>query len=221
MEKTAKATRVGDAYTRLREEIRTNRMPPGFQLPEPELALRFGMSRTPIREALIRLEAEGLIELIPRRGVRVLPIQPHDMAEIYEILTSLEPDAAAALAVRGPSEEELTPLVRATEDMEQALENSDLDAWALADEQFHKRLLELHGNQRLFDYVSKLYDQAHRARIVTLRLRPLPVKSTQEHREILTYLRNGEADAVRELFRVHRKRAAGELLKILEQVHLL
>jgi DNA-binding GntR family transcriptional regulator len=220
MPKAEKATRVSDAYARLKEEIRTNRMPPGFQLPEPELALRFGMSRTPVREALIRLEAEGMVELIPRRGVRVLPVQPHDMAEIYEILTSLEPDAAAALAARNPTEEQLAPLVTATEAMERALEQNDLDGWAEADEQFHTRLLELHGNKRMTDYVTKLFDQAHRARIITLRLRPSPVRSTQEHREILTHLRNGDAVAVRELFRVHRTRAAGELLKILKQVHL-
>jgi len=220
MEKAAKATRVGDAYARLKEEIRTNRMPPGFQLPEPELALRLGMSRTPVREALIRLESEGLIELIPRRGVRVLPIQPQDMAEIYEILTSLEPDAAAALAARAPSRKELLPLERATEDMEEALERSDLDAWAKADERFHTLLLELHGNKRLTDYVNNLFDQVHRARIITLRLRPLPVRSTQEHRQILTHLSAGDAVAVREVFRVHRLRAAGELLKIIKQVHL-
>lgn len=60
-----------------------NLLPPGYQAPEPELALRFGVSRTTIREALIRLEAEGLVELIPRRGARVLPIRADDMKEIY------------------------------------------------------------------------------------------------------------------------------------------
>jgi DNA-binding GntR family transcriptional regulator len=219
MGKAIKASRVGDAYARLKEEIRTNRMPPGFQLPEPELALRFGMSRTPIREALIRLEAEGLVELIPRRGVRVLPIQPQDMAEIYEILTSVEPDAAAALAARNLSDEELAPLVRATATMEAALEQGDREKWAEAGELFHMLLLELHGNKRLSIMVGKLFDQAHRARMITLRLRPLPVQSTQEHSEILTNLRRGDPDAVRAVFRRHRTRAAEELLDILEQFY--
>ena len=218
MAEAAKSSRVEDAYERLKDEIRTNRMPPGFQAPEPEIALRLGMSRTPVREALIRLEAEGLVELIPRRGARVLPIQPEDMREIYEILTALEPDAAARLASRKPSKEELAPLAQATRDMEEALRKEDLDAWAEADDRFHVALLELQGNRRLKNFVMALYDQAHRARIVTMRMRDLPRKSTEEHREILEHLRRGDARATRRVFKEHRRRAAEELLGVLEKI---
>ena len=220
MTRTQRLTRVSDAYLRIKEEIRSNRMPPGFQMPEPELALRFGMSRTPMREAVIRLEAEGLVEVIPRRGVRVLPMKPEDMAEIYEILTALEPEAAAGLASRGLSDAEVAPLEDATTQMETALKHNDLEAWADADDRFHKRLLEIHGNRRLLDHVSLLFDQAHRVRMFTLHLRPLPLRSTQEHREILTHLRNGDAEATRKAYHAHRSRAAAELLQILKQHQL-
>ena len=216
----ARRSRVSDAYSQIKEEIRTNRIPPGYQAPEPEIALRLGMSRTPVREALIRLEAEGLVELVPRRGVRVLPISAVDMREIYEILTSLEPSAAASVAARRASPEELAPLELATSHMESALNAGDLDAWAEADDNFHHTLLKIHGNARLQGFVGNLYDQAHRARIVTLRLRERPVKSTEEHREILEHLKNGAADAAREAFRRHRQRAADELLRILENYRL-
>ena len=195
-------------------------MPPGFQAPEPEIALRLGMSRTPVREALIRLEADGLVELKPRRGARVLPIQADDMREIYEILTSLESDAAAAFAARKPTAAELAPLEAAMSDMETALETEDLDAWAEADDRFHLTLLDLQGNQRLKGFVTALYDQAHRARIVTLRMRGLPRKSTAEHRDILEHLRRGDAEATRAAFKNHRQRAADELLAILEKYKL-
>ncbi|MDJ0630553.1 MAG: GntR family transcriptional regulator [Rhodobacter sp.] len=220
MPQEARQTRVGDAYERLKEEIRTNRMPPGFQAPEPEIAVRLGMSRTPVREALIRLEAEGLVELVPRRGARVLPIRADDMREIYEILTALEPEAAASLAARGPSAKELAPLEEATTDMELALEQNDLDAWAEADDRFHRLLLDLHGNRRLQAFVVTLFDQAHRARIITLRMRGTPLKSTTEHRRILEHLRDGDAEATRQAFRAHRQRAAEELLGILEKYKL-
>ncbi|MEM9709385.1 MAG: GntR family transcriptional regulator [Pseudomonadota bacterium] len=220
MAKPAKSTRVEDAYGRLKEEIRTNRMPPGFQAPEPEIALRLGMSRTPVREALIRLEAEGLVELAPRRGARVLPIQADDMREIYDILTSLEPDAAARLAARNPSDEDLAPLEQATQDMEAALEAEDLDRWAEADDRFHLTLLDLQNNRRLQSFVTALYDQAHRARIVTLRLRGTPQKSTEEHREILEHLRRGDGNGARRAFKKHRERASRELLEILEKYKL-
>ncbi len=215
-----KSSLVSDAYSHLKEEIRTNRLPPGYQAPEPEIALRLGMSRTPVREALIRLEAEGLVELIPRRGARVLPISAEDMKEIYEILTALEPEAAASVAARGPSNADLAPLESAAKDMEAALEADDLDAWAEADDQFHSILLQINGNGRMHAFVTSLYDQAHRARIITLRLRDRPVRSTEEHRMILDRLRNGDVDGTRAIFREHRERAARELLAILENYRL-
>lgn len=213
-----KKSRVGDAYEQLKEEILSNRMSPGFQAPEPEIALRLGMSRTPVREALIRLQSEGLVELIPRRGARVLPIRAEDMREIYEILTSLESDAAAALAKRKPSPKDLAPLSKATEDMEEAVRDEDRDAWAEADDNFHRGLLELHGNRRLRTFVQALSDQAHRARIATLRLRDMPEKSTQDHRIILEALKAGDAVGARRAFRDHRERAAKELVGILEKL---
>lgn len=217
---SGKSTRVEDAYSQIKEEIRANRMPPGFQAPEPEIAARLGMSRTPVREALIRLEAEGLVELVPRRGARVLPILAEDMHEIYEILTALEPEAAASLAARSPTEQDLAPLVDATRDMEAALKEKDLDRWAEADDRFHLGLLELHGNRRLTDFLGSLYDQAHRARMVTIRLRDLPVKSTKEHREVLEQLRKGDSAGARRVFRKHRERTAQELLFILDNYRL-
>ncbi len=215
MHKTVKPTRAGDAYQILKDEIRMNRMPPGYQAPEPELALRLGMSRSTIREALVRLEAERLVELIPRRGMRVLPLRANDMTEIYEILTALEPDAAARLAARKPSPDELVPMENAAADMEAALTRGNLDAWADADDRYHVALLDLHGNHRLRRVVAALNDQVHRARMVTLRLREPPVKSNEEHRVILDCIRKGDANAARQAFLAHRQRAAKELVGIL------
>ena len=220
MPESARHSRVDDAYSRLKDEIRTNRMPPGFQAPEPEIAIRMGMSRTPVREALIRLEAEGLVELIPRRGARVLPIRPEDMREIYEILAALEPEAAAGVAARHPSDADLAPLEQATSDMETALDKRDLDAWAEADDRFHLHLLQMNGNHRLERIIAGVLDQVHRARMVTLRLRALPEHSTREHRAILEHMRRGDALATRAAFRAHRERSAAELLTLLETYRL-
>nr|WP_239113267.1 GntR family transcriptional regulator [Shimia biformata] len=214
--KPARISRVDDAYARLKGEILSNRLLPGFQAPEPEFAERLGMSRTPVREALLRLEAEGLVQLVPRRGARILPVLASDMTEIYDLLGALEPHAAAELARRNPSKAELAPLIAATDDMEAALDEGNLEKWAAADDRFHRTLLELHGNRRLIGFASSLYDQAHRARMVTLRMRDKPVRSTREHRDILDLLLSGDAEGVEQLFRDHRRRAASELLNILE-----
>ena len=215
MARTEKTTRADDAYEVLKGEIRANRMPPGYQAPEPEVALRLGVSRTTLREALIRLEAEGLVELIPRRGMRVLPIRADDMREIYQILMSLEPDAAGRIAASDPANRDLSAMEKAVDDMERALGDDDLNAWAEADDRFHSALLDLDGNRRLRGFVASLNDQAHRARMVTLRLREPPTKSNEEHRDILNAIREGNAEAARQAFFAHRQRAATELVGIL------
>lgn len=215
-----KPTRVEDAYERLKAEILENRLASGYQATEPEITARMGMSRTPVREALLRLEAEGLIELIPRHGIRVLPISAGDMREIYELLTVLEPEVAARLAQANLGKDALQELGQATEEMEVALAKEDLDAWAEADNRFHRKLLEMHGNKRLSTFVRTICDQAHRARMMTLRLRQKPTRSTTEHRQIMTCILEGDADGARETFRRHREQSAEELLDILENLRL-
>lgn len=220
MDTIRKPSRTDDAYKQLKRMILQAELPPGFQAMEVEFALKLGMSRTPVHEALIRLESEGLVQITARRGARILPIQAHDMAEIYSILSTLEPQAAAEIAARKLNSDELAPLADETSKMEHALKRSDLDAWAAADDKFHRLLLDLHGNQRLIGFVTSLYDQAHRARMVTLRLREKPVQSTAEHRLILQHMADGDTRATRKVFKTHRQRAAKELLGVLETYNL-
>ncbi|MBL6945833.1 MAG: GntR family transcriptional regulator [Rhodospirillales bacterium] len=209
-----------DAYERLKAEILENRMAPGFQATEPDVAQKLGMSRTPVREALIRLQEEGLVEVIPRRGMRVLPLSPDDMREIYEVLCCVEAEAAVLLAARRPSAAEVAPLETTITDMEAALETNDLDAWAEADAKYHHTLAELCGNRRLAAIAKTHQNQAHRARIFTLRLRERPVGSTDDHRDQVAAILDGDVARVEKLFRAHRERAAKELLGILKRFHL-
>jgi len=219
MPESDRKTRVGQAYVRLKEEIRSNRMPAEFQATEPEIAKILGMSRTPVREALIRLQAEGLVQLVPRRGARVLPLKIRDLTEIYEILLTLEPEAAGALARRRLTAAELQPFEDAMTRMEEAIFH-DLDAWALADDDFHTSILELHGNRRMLTMVSGLYDQAYRARTITLHMREPPVQSNHEHREVLRHIVAGDVEAARRSCRAHRERTSAELIALLEKFQL-
>ena len=95
-------TLVDTAYQDIRRRILDNIWSPGYQALEQDIASQLGMSRTPVHEALTRLAKEGLVEVAPRRGMRVLPVSPNDMKEIYEILTALESMAASLLAARQP-----------------------------------------------------------------------------------------------------------------------
>lgn len=214
------ASLVDAAHEQIRRRILDNVWPPGHRALEQEVALALGMSRTPVREALVRLQAEGLVEVVPRHGVRVLPVSPNDMREIYEILTALECMAAEILARRRPGKAELKPLVDATEAMDRALHVDDLEGWAKADELFHAQLLDLAGNRQLQATVMNHWDRAHRARMFTLRLRPKPINSMREHRQLVERLRAGDAEGAARVNRAHRERASAELLEIFERYKL-
>ncbi len=178
------------------------------------------MSRTPVREALIRLADEGMVEVRPRRGMRVLPVSGDDMREIYEILTCLEATAAERVAMRGVTPEELNALGDAVHEMEAALEADDLRRWARSDERFHFLLVELSGNARLRSLVGTFWDQAHRARIVTLTLRPKPVTSNRDHAAVVDAIARGDAETARRIHHEHRAKAGELLVGLLSKHHL-
>ncbi len=211
---------VEHAYRVIRQRILDNVYPAGYRALEREFAEALQLSRTPVREALLLLQAEGLMELIPRHGARVLPVSAVDMREIYQVLAALESAAVEIVTRKRPTATELRPLAGASRDMSAALKRNDLDAWARADEHFHRQLLELAGNTVLMNTVQLLWDRAHRARMVTLRLRPPPVNSTREHNAIVDAIKAGDPeDAVRH-YKRHRERASVELLAILEKAGL-
>jgi DNA-binding GntR family transcriptional regulator len=216
--RSAIRTLVDKAYQTIKSQILDVTLVPGTQVLEGELSERLGMSRTPIREALIRLQSEGLVELSPRHGMRVLPVSPEDMEQIYQILTALEATAAELLALRKPDKAQLAPMVAACDAMEVAIAGDDLEAWAAADEDFHTRLVTLCGNDRLAAICLNFRDQSHRVRRITLRLRPKPVSSTKDHRALVGAIRKGDAKRAREIHQTHRI-AGGMLLVDLLRRH--
>lgn len=208
------------ALRELREMIFAGELPAGSQHLESELAERLGMSRTPVREAALTLESQGLLEMRPRKGVRILPVSPGDMLEIYDVLTELESLAARRAAEKDYPASELVRLARAIENMDQALDREDLEGWAAADEAFHAELVRLGGNSRVKSIVAMMSDQVRRARSVTLYMRPLPIKSNQDHRRVYDAIGDGRPDDAAEIHRAHR-RAAKELIVSLLEKHKL
>ncbi len=204
------------ALSVLKELILENRLASGSNHLESELAEMLGMSRTPIREATLILEAQGLVEVKPRHGVRVLPLSPGDMTEIYDVLTELESLSAELAANKQLPEEEFEVAERAIQEMQVALENNDLKAWAVADELFHSELVRLGGNSRIVGIFLNYSDQVRRAKTLTLNLRPKPTKSNEAHSKVLKAVRDGDADLARQLHRAHRIQAKEMLVKLLE-----
>jgi len=208
------------AYAEIRRRILENELPAGVQMLETEVADMLRMSRTPVREALIKLADEGLVEVRPRHGMQVKPVSADDMREIYDVLTSLESTAACLAAERGLSEAELAGLDNAVAEMDAALGRGDLKAWAQADQTFHDLLVTGSGNRRLQDIVAQLRDQAHRVRMATLTLRPLPTASNDDHRAVVAAIRDRDSATARQVHREHRKRSGTMLVELLRRLGL-
>ncbi len=204
----------------LRKMILSGELAAGTDHLESELAETLGMSRTPIREAALMLESKGLLEMRPRKGVRILPVSSDDMREIYDILTELESLAAQRAAEADYSDDELAVLAGSIAKMDQAIEAEDLVAWAEADELFHQELVRLGGNKRVEAIVAMMSDQVRRARATTLFIRPLPVKSNEDHRVVFQAISEGRPDVARERHRAHRLQAQTMLCGILEKHRL-
>lgn len=204
----------------LREMIFSGQLAAGSDHLETELASLLNMSRTPVREAVLILEGQGLLELRPRKGVRILPVSPDDMREIYDVLTELESLAAEQAAQQGYDAEQLSGLACAIVDMECAVEAKDLEKWAQADDQFHAELVRLGRNSRIKSIVNMMQDQVRRARATTLFMRPLPLKSNQAHRRVYLAIEQGDAINARAAHRAHRQQAREMLVDLLERHRL-
>jgi DNA-binding GntR family transcriptional regulator len=203
------------AIQELRAKIFSGELAAGSDHLESELADLLDMSRTPIREAVLMLESQGLLELRPRKGVRILPLSPEDMAEVYDVLTELESHAAERAAASAYSEGDLAALASAIDDMDTAIAAENLDAWAEADERFHCELVRLGGNSRIQAIVGMMSDQVRRARNTTLFMRPLPTKSNEDHRRVYQAIRDGDPVTARTCHRQHRQHAKAILVELL------
>lgn len=203
------------AYRELRLRILEGRLSPGTTLLEAEVAALLAMSRTPIREALIRLEDEGLVIVTPRRGFTVRALSLDDLAEIYEVFSALEVRAARLAARRGldpATAERLSGLLTA---MERATARGDIVRWSHLDDDFHAGLVAASGNGRLEATIRQCWDQQYRARMSIVPLRPRPDRSDAEHRLILEAIRARDAEAAERLLGAHRDRADTQTLSLL------
>jgi DNA-binding GntR family transcriptional regulator len=210
---------VDDAYAAMKEAIRESTFPPGYQASAQEIALRLGMSRTPVHEASLKLQEEGLVRIVPKRGIVICALAPDDIREIYDVIIAIEGRAAELVAAL-PEADRLAiaaDLVRCTDAMEAALAEGDLTAWGRADAAFHRALVEGARNGRIARIVQTINDQMHRARMLTLRLRGELPESVTEHRRIIAGIHSGDASAAHLAARGHRLRTQRELIPLLER----
>lgn len=151
-------------FNTLRQAILRGELEPGERLMEIQLADRLGVSRTPIREAIRKLELEGLVLMIPRKGAEVAKISEKSLRDVLEVRRSLE-ELAAELACQRITEEQLEVLIEAQNVFSESLKKDDIMNMAEADEKFHDVIYEGTCNQRLLQMLNNLREQMYRYRL--------------------------------------------------------
>ncbi|PID14001.1 GntR family transcriptional regulator [Sporosarcina sp. P34] len=206
------------AYHIIRLAIRDLILYPGKTILEGDMADLLQMSRTPVREALVRLEAEGMVHLTPRRGFTVEPIEISDLREVYEISEIME-GFAVAKATERIRDNEVNKLEDIIREQERAINKMDLKTWSFLDDKFHRLIIDFAQSKRLDTIIDIHSDQLYRARLYTINQRPMPFQSIIEHKAITSCMRAKDGSAARMIMQSHRKRARNEILRVLDDMN--
>ena len=187
-------------FNTLRQAILRGELKPGERLMEIQLANKLGVSRTPIREAIRKLELEGLVLMIPRRGAEVAEITEKSLRDVLEVRRALE-ELAVALACDRITEEEVESLKEAAKEFEQALKGGDVTEYAEADVKFHDIIYFATQNQRLIQLLYNLREQMYRYRVEYLKRKEMHSILLEEHEYIIQCIEKREKE--------HAKKAIG------------
>ncbi len=192
----------------LRAAIISGEMAPGVLYSAPSLAARFGVSATPVREAMLDLVKENLVTIAPNKGFRVTEVDDAQLDEIAAIRKLLEPPVVRQVTARIPAEDFAT-LRRLAQDIVDWAQAGDLAAYTQADRTFHLRLLEYAGNARLVELVSDLRGQTRLLGLAALLENGELVDSAREHLTIVDLIEARDADAVEAFMRLHIDQVRG------------
>jgi len=184
----------------LRGRILAHTLAPGSWIDEQSLALEFGISRTPLREALKVLASEGLVTMKLRRGAYVTEVSARDLTEVYHLLGLLESDAAAVVA-ESASDAQIAQLQAIHDELEATV--ADRERFFAANERFHRTLIEIAGNQWRAQMVADLRKVMKLNRAGSLLKQGRLDASLKEHRQIMAALRARNVARVEQLMRAH------------------
>ena len=203
-------------YEELKMQILTGTIIPGTRMMEVELAEEMGVSRTPIREAIRKLELEGLVTMIPRRGAEVAQITEKSLKDVLEVRRALDV-LSVELACERITKEEMEELYRACQEFEKAAREKEPSVIAQADVRLHDIIVDATRNQRLKQLVNNLSEQMYRYRFVYIQEANQYENLIEEHREVYESIveRNKERAA-----RAARLHIDNQELSILRQLRL-
>ena len=200
----------------LRDAIRRGILEPGERLMEVQLAEELGISRTPVREAIRKLEQEGYVIMMPRRGTYVSDVSVKDIKEIFEIRSALE-SLSTELATMRIEPEELEKLQSLLVEIEGHIKNNDMEKIVATDVEFHGLLYQVSRNARLVAIISNLMEQLARFRTLAMSYPGRLKETLKEHRAMVEAIAAGDANAAREAAERHMEQAEETLLKAMRK----
>ena len=199
-------------FESLKHSIVRGKISPGEWLVESHIAETLGISRTPVREAIHKLEREELIERQPRGGFTVLGFERDDIIETFGIRSVLEGYAARLAAVKHDAKE-LEDLENKIDEFQNALDRKNMDLLPTINTEFHDLLYGLSKSPKLINMINGLRDQIYRYRQMILKERKFATTSNQDHKKMLKYIRRRDAEGAERLVREHILRGQEMALK--------
>ena len=189
-------------FNTLRKAILRGELKPGERLMEIQLANKLGVSRTPIREAIRKLELEGLVLMIPRKGAEVAQITEKNMQDVLEVRKALE-ELSVQLACERITPEQVEEMKMAAEDFRKVLKSCDETKIAEADVKFHDIIFAATNNQRLITLLNNLREQMYRFRVEYLKQKECYPQLLEEHDKLIALISGGEVEEACELMGCH------------------
>lgn len=180
-------------FNTLRQAILRGELKPGERLMEIQLANKLGVSRTPIREAIRKLELEGLVHMVPRKGAEVADISEKSLRDVLEVRKALE-ELAVTLTCGKITKAQIADLKSAAEEFRKTLKSGDITQIAEADVAFHDIIYMATDNQKLIQLLNNLREQMYRYRIEYLKRPEVYPKLLAEHEEIIRHIENKEKE---------------------------
>ena len=205
-------------FNTLRQAILRGELKPGERLMEIQLANKLGVSRTPIREAIRKLELEGLVLMIPRKGAEVAEITEKSLRDVLEVRRALE-ELSVQLACEKITKEEIRELERVAKEFQQVVKSSDITEIAEVDVRFHDIIYTATDNQKLIQLLSNLREQMYRYRVEYLKRDGVFPQLIAEHEAIIRHIENNEKEKATEVMCRHIDNQVEAVIDVIRAKH--
>lgn len=202
-------------FESLREAIIGGQLRPGERMMEIQLAEEMGVSRTPVREAIRKLELEGLVVMIPRKGAYVAGLSLKDITDVFEIRRAVE-GLAAELAAERITDDELETLERYLVIIAEQIEEGDLNKVVETDTKFHTLLYQASRNNRLTQIINNLREQIQRFRTTSLAYPGRMKNALEEHRRIVEAISSRDGEQARRIAQEHIENAENSMMSMIQ-----